>query len=134
LAARFSANEASPSEASPVRAWRHASAPGGHTVAFSRPAGRNRPGGLDTLRQDQDRIDRLVGRAGWKGETLWFEKGGEEQIEVIRWIKGKLEAPGTTSAYLVDPFLGSEALQRVCFSRHDIVPLPPRRFVGWIVV
>lgn len=44
---------------------------------------------------------------------MWFERGREGQIEVIRWIKAKIEKPGISKAYLVDPFLGSEALQRV---------------------
>jgi hypothetical protein len=44
---------------------------------------------------------------------VWFERGGEGQIEVIRWIKAKIEEPGISKAYLVDPYLGSNALQRV---------------------
>jgi hypothetical protein len=84
-----------------------------HTTAFKGPSAGNRSGGLDDLRQLRARIGLLVGDPEWSGENQWFELGRDGQVEVIRWIKGKLERPGITKAYLVDPYLGSEALQRV---------------------
>jgi hypothetical protein len=84
-----------------------------HTTAFHGPSVGNRSGGLDAVRRLRSGIDRLMGEPTWEGENQWFEVGGDGQIEAIRWIKGKLEQPDITEAYLVDPYLGSEALQRV---------------------
>jgi hypothetical protein len=83
------------------------------TSAFDGPSAVNRSRGLGALRQHQLQISTLIGNSGWSGENMWFEFGGEGQIEVIRWVKGKLEQPGISKAYLVDPYLGSNALQRV---------------------
>jgi len=84
-----------------------------HPTAFEGPSAGNRSGGLDALRRNRKRLDMLIGEAGQTAENRWFESGADSQIEVIRWIKTKLEKPGITKAFLVDPFLGSEALQRV---------------------
>lgn len=82
------------------------------TVAFSGPSIGDRSGGFDTIRRNRRSVAALVGKESWSPTSLWFE-GVDGQIAVIRWIKVKLEEPKTASAYLVDPFLGSEALQRV---------------------
>jgi Type I restriction modification DNA specificity domain len=84
-----------------------------HPTAFEGPAAGDRSGGLDALRGNRKRLDGLLGEAGQTVENRWFEPGAESQIAVIRWIKTKLEKPGISRAYLADPFLGSEALQRV---------------------
>ncbi|HKN73407.1 MAG TPA: VPA1262 family N-terminal domain-containing protein [Terriglobales bacterium] len=84
-----------------------------HPAAFEGPAAGDRSGGFDTLRRHRQSVDMLIGEPGWSGENVWFELGGEGQIEVIRWIKSKIEKPGIAEAYLADPYLGSNALQRV---------------------
>jgi hypothetical protein len=83
------------------------------TVAFKGPAAGPRSGAFDALRRNGERIDAIVGPKRWSGECVWLERGASTQIDAIRWIKGKLEKPGLRHAYLVDPFLGSDALQRV---------------------
>jgi hypothetical protein len=84
-----------------------------HPAAFEGPAAGDLSGGFDALRRHRKRVATLIGEPGWSGENVWFELGGEGQIEVIRWIKNKIEKPGITKAYLADPYLGSNALQRV---------------------
>jgi hypothetical protein len=84
-----------------------------HTTSFKGPSGVNRSGGLDLVRRQQQEIARLIGELDRSRENVWFDRGVEGQLEVIRWIKAKIENPGTRHAYLVDPYLGSEALQRV---------------------
>lgn len=83
------------------------------TVAFKGPSAGNRSGGFDEVRSNRDRVAALIGKESWSAECVWFERDSEGQIAVIRWIKSKLEKPGVAKAFLVDPFLGSEALQRV---------------------
>jgi hypothetical protein len=84
-----------------------------NTVAFEGPAAGSRSGAFDSLRRNGKCIGAIVGPKRWSGECIWFERGTDSQIEVIRWIKGRLEKPHLHHAYLVDPFLGSDALQRV---------------------
>jgi hypothetical protein len=83
------------------------------TVAFSGPSVGSRSGGFDIVRDNRRRIAALIGDEKWKPEMLWFERGGNGQLGAIRWIKEQLEKPGISKAYLVDPFLGTDALQRV---------------------
>jgi hypothetical protein len=83
------------------------------TVSLKGPAAGPRSGAFDALRRNGERIDAIVGPKHRSGECAWLERGAGTQIDVIRWIKEKLEKPGLRHAYLVDPFLGSEALQRV---------------------
>ena len=83
------------------------------TVAVKGPAAGPRSGAFDTLRHNEERIDAIVGPRRWTGECVWLQRGNDSQIGAIRWIKDKLEKPGLSHAYLVDPFLGSDALQRV---------------------
>jgi hypothetical protein len=83
------------------------------TVAFSGPSVGDRSGGLDALRQNVINAEMLIGANTWKPENRWFRSSGEHQVEVIRWIKAKLEQPGVVSAFLVDPYLGSEAFRRI---------------------
>ena len=83
------------------------------TMAFAGPSAGDRSGTLDQLRRNQDKIDRIVGPRDWRGESRWFEAGLETQLDVIRWIKRKLEQPTIAKAYLLDPYLGTEALKRV---------------------
>ena len=83
------------------------------TAAFKGPTVGPRSGAFDTLRRNRERINAIVGPERWSGECVWFDRGTDSQIGAIRWIKGKLEKPGLRHAYLVDPFLGSDALQRV---------------------
>jgi hypothetical protein len=84
-----------------------------HTIAFKGPAAGNHSGGLDVVRRQRGQVGKLIGVSDGARENVWFERGGEGQIEVIRWIKAKIERPGTTNAYLIDPYLGSDALKRV---------------------
>jgi hypothetical protein len=84
-----------------------------HTMAFEGPSIGNRSGGLDLLRKQAVSVSALIGPHLTGAENIWFEQGVESQIEVIRWIKKKIEQPGVTTAYLVDPYLGSEAVKRV---------------------
>jgi hypothetical protein len=83
-----------------------------HPTAFTSDM-RERSPGLGYLRVARNQILRLIGDGTERRETLWFESGGQGQTDVIRWIKKKLETPGVAEAYLVDPYLGSEAMQRV---------------------
>jgi hypothetical protein len=84
-----------------------------HTIAFEAPAVANRSGGLDVLRAQEAKLSAAIGPRSTEFENIWFDRGVESQVEVIRWIKKKIERPGVRKAYLVDPFLGSEALKRV---------------------
>ena len=84
-----------------------------HTTSFEGPSIANRSGGLDILRKNQATLTALVGPLSPTVENLWFERGVEGQLEVIRWIKKKVEQPGLAKAYLVDPYLGSDSLKRV---------------------
>lgn len=84
-----------------------------HTLAFEGPSVDNRSGGLDLLRKQAISISALIGSHSTEAENIWFERGVESQLEVIRWIKKKVEQPVVTAAYLVDPYLGSEAFKRV---------------------
>ncbi|CAB3806541.1 VPA1262 family N-terminal domain-containing protein [Pararobbsia alpina] len=83
------------------------------TTSFEGPAIANRSGGLDILRKTQANLAALVGPLSPTFENVWFERGAEGQLEVIRWIKKKIEQPGMARAYLVDPYLGSDSLKRV---------------------
>ena len=84
-----------------------------HTVAFEGPSIADRSGGLDVIRKQQADVAALIGPLSSKFENVWFDRGPDGQVEVIRWIKKKIEQPGITKAYLFDPYLGSEALRRV---------------------
>lgn len=83
-----------------------------NTAAFS-IAGGGRSGGFDVMRDNAEAIASLAGRDGAKLESRFFPPGQEPQLEVIRWIKEKIEGSDVTEAFLVDPFLGTEALKRV---------------------
>jgi hypothetical protein len=83
------------------------------TSAFKGPSAGDRSGGFDKIRRDRQSIAAVIGRPHWTPDSLWFEKGVDGQLAVIRWIKARLEDPKISAAYLVDPFLGSDALQRV---------------------
>lgn len=83
------------------------------TSSFEAASIANRSGGLDILRTQATRICSLIGKRTAVLENVWFERGIDGQLEVIRWIKKKIEQPSVSEAYLVDPFLGSEAFSRV---------------------
>jgi hypothetical protein len=83
------------------------------TVAFSGPSTGERSGGLDALRHNLVNAAMLTGAEKWKPENKWYRSSGEDQVEVIRWIKARLEQPGVVSAFLVDPYLGSDAFRRI---------------------
>ena len=83
------------------------------TSSFKGPSAGDRSGAFDAIRRDRQAVAALVGRHNWSAASLWFERGTEGQLAVIRWMKDRLETPTIAHAYLVDPFLGSEALQRV---------------------
>jgi hypothetical protein len=84
-----------------------------HTMAFEGPSIANRSGGLDALRKQDANVSALIGPLSPEFENIWFERGVQGQLEVIRWIKKKIEKPGIRKAYLFDPYLGSDALKRV---------------------
>lgn len=84
-----------------------------HTAAFDGPSVGDRSGFFDELRRLDKDFAALIGQDHHKLENIWFERGTDSQVEVIRWIKNKIEQPTTVQAYLVDPYLGSDALQRV---------------------
>jgi hypothetical protein len=58
-------------------------------------------------------VDALLGPQKSPVECSWFDRSPDSQINVIRWIKTKLEQPNVRNAYLLDPFLSSDALRRV---------------------
>ncbi|WP_131931449.1 VPA1262 family N-terminal domain-containing protein [Burkholderia sp. SRS-25] len=84
-----------------------------HTASFVGPSAEDRSGGLDILRKNHARVSTLIGPQSASLESTWFEQGIDGQLEVIRWIKEKLEKPGLVKAFLADPYLGSSALERV---------------------
>ena len=65
------------------------------------------------MRRNRAVLESLLGPESWRGETRWFSTGAEPQVDVIRWIKQCLEDPGVRAAFMVDPYLGSEALGRI---------------------
>jgi hypothetical protein len=83
------------------------------TLPFSGPSVGDRSGGLDILRHNVTNAAMLTGADSWKPENWWFRSSGEDQVEVIRWMKAKLEQPGVVRALLVDPYLGSDAFRRI---------------------
>jgi hypothetical protein len=89
-----------------------------HTGAFSIDGG-DRSGGFDVMRRNADAFDVLAGRRGWKGESRFFPAGRDPQLEVIRWIKKRIEDPDVVEAFLIDPYLGTEALKRVVLRHGD---------------
>lgn len=84
-----------------------------HNTAFEGPSITNRSGGLDVLQSLAVNVSMLIGPISQERENIWFERGVEGQLEVIRWIKQKIEKANIIKAYLFDPYLGSEALERV---------------------
>jgi hypothetical protein len=84
-----------------------------YSASFKGPTGGNRSGGLDNLLGNRELFDSFIGVESCQRETNWFGTGLEPQIDVIRWIKEHFEHPTVGAAFLVDPFLGSEALKRV---------------------
>jgi hypothetical protein len=88
-----------------------------HTATFPGPSGGNRSGGFDIPRANTAMFELLVGPSNWRGESRWFNSGPEPQMEVIRWIKDRLEGATIRAAFLADPFLGEAALGRV-ITRH----------------
>jgi len=88
-----------------------------HTLSFKGPSMGNRSGGLDILRTNDANLEALIGPISSKREDVWFDRGTAGQVEVIRWIKKRIEQPGLVKAFLVDPYLGSDALKRVV-ARH----------------
>lgn len=87
------------------------------TSTFAGPSAGNRSGGFDDMRGNADIIETLIGRQTWRGECRFFSSGPEPQVEVIRWIKTHLEDTKVSRAFLVDPYLGADALKRVV-ARH----------------
>ena len=83
------------------------------TVAVKGPAAGMRSGAFDVLRQNKERVDALLGPQKSPVECFWFDRSPDSQINVICWIKTKLEQPNVRNAYLLDPFLSSDALRRV---------------------
>lgn len=83
------------------------------TSTFEGASIANRSGGLDVLRLQAISINTLIGKQSGNSEDIWFERGLDSQVDVIRWIKKKIEQPGVSKVYLVDPYLGSDAFKRV---------------------
>ena len=65
-----------------------------HTIAFERPSYGDGTDGLDVLRKERKRIAMAIGEPGNSRENVWFEQGGQGQVDVIRWIKSKIETAG----------------------------------------
>jgi hypothetical protein len=75
--------------------------------------GHGRSGGFDAMRDNAAAFDALAGAGGWRSECRFFPAGVDAQVDVIRWIKTKMESPNVREAFLIDPFLGADALRRV---------------------
>ncbi|CAB3682052.1 hypothetical protein R8871_02567 [Paraburkholderia graminis C4D1M] len=88
-----------------------------HTLLFKGPSMGKRSGSLDILRTNSANLAALIGPISSKQEDIWFDRGSAGQVDVIRWIKKRIEQPGLVKAFLVDPYLGSDALKRVV-ARH----------------
>nr|WP_312448391.1 VPA1262 family N-terminal domain-containing protein [Brevundimonas naejangsanensis] len=73
----------------------------------------NRSGGFDVLKATADIVDQLAGKRDEKLESRFFEAGHQSQVEVIRWIKSQLENTDVEEAFLLDPYLGRPAMERV---------------------
>lgn len=82
------------------------------TSTFGLPTEKGLSGGLEVLRNADKFLEDIIGKQNAVPENVWFERGADGQVEVIRWIKSKVEKPAIAKAYLVDPYLGSAALQR----------------------
>ncbi|MFJ5384278.1 VPA1262 family N-terminal domain-containing protein [Pectobacterium sp. CHL-2024] len=72
-----------------------------------------RAGGFDKLRANTKLVESFVGARNWKAENRFFPASQESQLDVIRWIKQCIEKPEITEVFLVDPYLGNDALERV---------------------
>ncbi len=83
------------------------------TMKFQGPSLLGKSGGMDTLRRQSASVEALLGKQSIELENCWFDRSVGSQVEVVRWIKCKIEQPGVSSVYLVDPFLGSDAFKRV---------------------
>jgi hypothetical protein len=70
-------------------------------------------GGFDAMRHNFDRLRLQIGDPASARANIWFGSGGDNQLAAIRWIKARLEQPGTVQGFLMDPFLGRDALERV---------------------
>ena len=70
-------------------------------------------GGLDAMRRNAEAVDALAGGPRDTLESRFFPASSDAQLEVIRWIKDRLERPQTKRAFLVDPYLGTDALGRI---------------------
>lgn len=80
--------------------------------AFSMDGG-DHSGGVDVLRRNAAVVDALLGTRAWRAESRFFPASPHSQLEVIRSIKQCIESPDVAETFLIDPYLGSKALQRV---------------------
>lgn len=85
------------------------------TVSTFSPNPPGRAGGFDVLRANTQLMESLVGTRDWKAETRYFPASQQAQVDVIRWIKQCIEKPETAQVFLIDPYLGRDALERVLF-------------------
>lgn len=95
-----------------------------HTSRFTGIDTRGRAPALDALNRSAKVIESLVGAPSWRAESRFFPAGTDSQLEVIRWLKTHIEAPTTAKAFLIDPYLGSQAFERVVLRQgHESVEL-----------
>lgn len=48
-----------------------------------------------------------------EAQSRWFERTISEELEVIRWLRERIEDPSIARSILADPFLGSDAFARM---------------------
>ena len=79
---------------------------------------------LDALNRNAAMIEMLIGPPSQTLESLFFPAGVDSQVAVIRWLKTHIEASNTAKAFLIDPYLGSQAFERVVLRQgHENVEL-----------
>lgn len=79
---------------------------------------------LDALNRNAAMIETLIGSPSQTPESRFFPAGINSQVAVIRWLKEHIEASNTTKAFLIDPYLGSQAFERVVLRQgHENVEL-----------
>lgn len=65
------------------------------------------------IRANTEALEILLGSKTWHAKSRFFRSGSEPQVDVIRWIKEQFERGDVAESFLIDPYLGSQALERV---------------------
>lgn len=83
------------------------------SLSFSIGREKDRAPGFTQIARTAKALNAFSVPDSWKAESRFFPMGPDSQLAVIRWIKAKIEQVGTREAFLIDPYLGSQAFERV---------------------